>query len=166
MPDVRLGFSLSNTSRRHVREAVGQLLDYAPHFANVTEMAVLLPERPDHQAIDDADRYGIEVIYRTSSGSFDKAQAPEEARTAILAMANTQQRPAPARQQGQGNSLRSDWPPSATRATADTTPATAQAARPSASTTLGVERTRRWLRVDHAGGNHPGPMCPPRSCRR
>lgn len=130
----------SNTSRRHVREAVGQLLDYAPHCADVTEMAVLLPERPDHQTIDYAHRYGIDIIYRTPTGSFDKAQAPEDTRTAILGMATTQQRTAPARQQVQGKSLRGDWQPSATRATAHTTPATARAARPGAPTTRGVER--------------------------
>lgn len=130
----------SSVSRRHVREAVGQLLDYAPHCPDVTEMAILLPERPDHQTIDYAHRYGIDIIYRTPAGSFDKAQAPAETRTAILGLATPQQRTTPPLQPASGKSLRGDWQPSATRATAHTTPAPARATRPGASTSRGVER--------------------------
>lgn len=83
----------SGTTRRHVREAVGQLLDYATHCRDVTSLAVLHPERPDHKTLNYAHRYGIDVIYRTPSGSFDRARAPEQARSAILRLAST----APAR---------------------------------------------------------------------
>lgn len=77
----------SNTSRRHVREAVGQLLDYAPHCATLTSIAVLLPERPNQSAIAYAHRYGIDVIHRTPQGSFDRVPAPHAARLAILSLA-------------------------------------------------------------------------------
>ena len=130
----------SSTSRRHVREAVGQLLDYAPHCPDVTEMAILVPERPDPQTITYAHRYGIDVIYRTSAGSFDKAPAPDQARAAILGLATATRPETSVHQQPAGRSLRGDWQPSATLATTRQAASTASPARSAFSTRPAIER--------------------------
>lgn len=132
----------SNTSRRHVREAVGQLLDYAPHCATVTSMAVLLPERPDQSTIAYAHRYGIDVIYRTTQGSFDRAPASEAARTAILALADhTPHREAPASPALEAGSRATSWQaPAAQAPRAVPTPAAMRTSRPAAAHLPGLGR--------------------------
>lgn len=124
----------SSTSRRHVREAVGQLLDDAPHCPDVTEMAILVPVRPDTHTITYAHRYGIDVVYRTPIGSFDKAPAPNQARAAILRLATVTRPETSVHQQLAGSPLSGDWQPSATQAT------TRHASISAFSTRPGIER--------------------------
>lgn len=80
----------SSTSRHHVREAVGQLLDYAPFCPDVTSLAVLLPERPDERAVAYAHRYGIDVVYRLPDGGFHRESAPAPARAVMLGLISPQ----------------------------------------------------------------------------
>jgi hypothetical protein len=72
----------SGCDRRFVRQALGQLLDYAPHSpAPVSRLAALFPARPAAADIALLHRYGIDCIYRTEPKVFERREAPAEART-------------------------------------------------------------------------------------
>ncbi len=75
----------SSVSRQHVRQAVGQLLDYAPHLPSVRVLSVLLPEAPDASVIDYATRYGVDVVYRQGE-AFVRVAAPDTAREGMLTL--------------------------------------------------------------------------------
>jgi hypothetical protein len=72
----------SGSDHRFVRQALGQLLDYAPHSAApATRLAALFPIRPAEADIALLHRYGIDCIYRTEPKVFQRREAPAEART-------------------------------------------------------------------------------------
>jgi hypothetical protein len=72
----------SGCDRRFVRQALGQLLDYAPHSpAPASRLAALFPVRPAEADIALLYRYGIDCIYRTEPNVFARREAPAEART-------------------------------------------------------------------------------------
>ncbi|MFE7927518.1 hypothetical protein ACFU6S_02070 [Streptomyces sp. NPDC057456] len=69
------------SSRRFVREALAQLLDYAPHTPEpAIRLTALLPARPGEPELALLHRYGVDCVYRTHPLTFDRAPAPEEAR--------------------------------------------------------------------------------------
>ncbi|TDC60915.1 hypothetical protein [Streptomyces hainanensis] len=72
----------SQAGHHHVREALGQLLDYAPHSPlPLARLAGLFPVRP--AAADTAllHRYGIDVIHREAPEGFQRLPAPDENRS-------------------------------------------------------------------------------------
>ena len=72
----------SGSDRRFVRQALGQLLDYAPHSpAPASRLAALFPGRPAEPDIALLHRYGIDCIYRTEPNVFARREAPAETRT-------------------------------------------------------------------------------------
>jgi hypothetical protein len=72
----------SGSDRRFVRQALGQLLDYAPHTpAPASRLGALFPKRPAEADIALLHRYGIDCIYRTEPKVFARREAPAEART-------------------------------------------------------------------------------------
>jgi hypothetical protein len=72
----------SGSDRRFVRQALGQLLDYAPHSpAPASRLGALFPVRPEEADIALLHRYGIDCIYRTEPNVFARREAPAEART-------------------------------------------------------------------------------------
>ncbi len=75
----------SSAGRIHVRQALAQLLDYAPALGDRKphSLAALFPSRPDDSAIDLLHRYGVTCIYRTARGSFERLEAPGSAGQAI-----------------------------------------------------------------------------------
>lgn len=66
---------------RFLREALGQLLDYAPHAEPpVTSLAVLVPTQPSPGGLQLLDRYGVDCIWRREDGSFERRFAPADRR--------------------------------------------------------------------------------------
>lgn len=78
----------SSTSRTHVRQALAQLLDYAPALGpeRPDSLAVLLPSRPGDSAIDLLHRYGVDCIYRETDGTYTRLVADAERRVAVVAL--------------------------------------------------------------------------------
>jgi hypothetical protein len=69
----------------HVRDAVGQLLDYVVHSPEpVTRLAALLPERPTSEDVALLHRYGIDCVHLNEDGEFDRVAASESQRAAML----------------------------------------------------------------------------------
>ncbi|AVH59338.1 MULTISPECIES: hypothetical protein [Streptomyces] len=65
----------------HVRQALAQLLDYAPHSPVPAQcLAALFPEPPEREDIELLHRYGIDSIHRERSNSFRRLPAPSEGR--------------------------------------------------------------------------------------
>jgi hypothetical protein len=74
----------SGSDHRFVRQALGQLLDYAPHTpAPVSRLGALFPKRPAEVGIALLHRYGIDCIHPTEPKVFARHEAPAEARTHI-----------------------------------------------------------------------------------
>jgi hypothetical protein len=72
----------SGSDRRFVRQALGQLLDYAPHSpAPASRLGALFPVPPAEADIELLHRYGIDCIYRIEPNVFARREAPAEART-------------------------------------------------------------------------------------
>ncbi|WP_090098267.1 hypothetical protein [Lentzea jiangxiensis] len=68
-----------------VREAAGQLLDYAAESPHpVTRLSALFPLRPDQYSVDFLHRLGIDCVYRSGDGAFIREEAPEERRRYML----------------------------------------------------------------------------------
>ncbi len=68
----------------HVREALGQLLDYVAHAPEpVTRLGALLPERPVERDVGLLHRYGVDCVYLTDAGGFDRLAAPDTQRQAM-----------------------------------------------------------------------------------
>ncbi|MGW2082143.1 hypothetical protein ACWCOW_35390 [Streptomyces sp. NPDC001939] len=73
-----------SSTRRFVREALAQLLDYAPHSPEpATRLTALFPTRPADQDLDLLHRYGIDCVYRTHPHTFDRAPAAQEVRAGM-----------------------------------------------------------------------------------
>jgi hypothetical protein len=71
-------------TRRFVREALAQLLDYAPHTPRpAARLAALFPTLPDVQCLALLHRYGVDCVYRTSPNSFARVDAPDDVRAAM-----------------------------------------------------------------------------------
>ncbi|MCF1593863.1 hypothetical protein [Streptomyces muensis] len=71
----------SRTGHSYVREALSQLLDYAPHSPRpVDRLAVLLPAQPDERELQLLHRYGVDCIHRVSPGVFRRVPAPDDRR--------------------------------------------------------------------------------------
>jgi len=71
----------SSAGHAHVREALGQILDYAhATTAPVTTLACLFPERPASRDVELLKNYGIYCIYRTGPLLFARDAAPTERR--------------------------------------------------------------------------------------
>ncbi|MGC0373520.1 hypothetical protein [Streptomyces sp. SAI-229] len=71
----------SRTGHAYVREALSQLLDYAPHSPLPADrLAVLVPGPLDERELSLLHRYGVDCIHRTSPGAFRRTPAPEHAR--------------------------------------------------------------------------------------
>lgn len=85
----------SSVTRSKMREAAGQLLDYASHCAPLSRLTILVPDQPSPSAISFLHRYGIDVIHRDGPDSFRRHPAPEAARAAVLQLAgaNYKQQP-------------------------------------------------------------------------
>jgi hypothetical protein len=73
-----------DSTRRFVREALAQLLDYAPHTPSpAIRLTALFPTRPIDQNMALLHRYGIDCVYRTHPLTFEHAAAPREIRTGM-----------------------------------------------------------------------------------
>ncbi|WP_050502630.1 hypothetical protein [Streptomyces monomycini] len=71
----------SDASHQCVRQALGQLLDYAPYCpAPPDRLSTLLPSLPARTDLALLHRYGIDCIHRNTSGAFVRAEAPAERR--------------------------------------------------------------------------------------
>lgn len=71
----------SRTDHAYVREALSQLLDYAPHGPRPVErLAVLLPDQPHERELQLLHRYGVDCIHRVSPGVFRRVPAPDDRR--------------------------------------------------------------------------------------
>ncbi|MCH0566670.1 MULTISPECIES: hypothetical protein [unclassified Streptomyces] len=81
-PDgVELIEAKSRAGHAYVREALSQLLDYAPHSPRpVDRLAVLLPESPGERELQLLHRYGVDCIHRVSPGGFRRVPAPDDRR--------------------------------------------------------------------------------------
>ena len=75
----------SSAARVHVRQALAQLLDYAPSLGEEKpdSLAALFPSRPDETAVELLRRYGVACIYREAAGHFTRLDAPRSASQAV-----------------------------------------------------------------------------------
>ncbi|NEB94020.1 hypothetical protein [Streptomyces bauhiniae] len=72
------------STRRFVREALAQLLDYAPHTPEpATLLTALFPTRPADQDLALLHRYGIDCVYRTHPSTFERTPAAQEVRVGM-----------------------------------------------------------------------------------
>ncbi len=70
-----------------VRQALGQLLDYAVHAPDeVDVLTALFPDRPSASDVGLLHRYGIDVVHRDASGAFVRAEASAGARSRMKAL--------------------------------------------------------------------------------
>ncbi|PBC77086.1 hypothetical protein BX265_1823 [Streptomyces sp. TLI_235] len=70
-----------SSDHRFVREALAQLLDYAPHSPEPADrLTGLFPNRPADQDIVLLHRYGIDCVYRVRAGAFERSAAPSDNR--------------------------------------------------------------------------------------
>ncbi|MBP7621299.1 MAG: hypothetical protein KA745_10055 [Gemmatimonadales bacterium] len=60
----------ATTSRKALREAVGQLFDYQRHYDRSPSLAVLLPEHPGRDVMGLFEKKRITVIWRSRGNSF------------------------------------------------------------------------------------------------
>ncbi|MGK4579347.1 hypothetical protein [Kitasatospora sp. HPMI-4] len=71
-----------SADHRFVREALAQLLDYAPHSPEPADrLTGLFPSRPAEQEVALLHRYGIDCVFRTTPGTFERSAAPADARS-------------------------------------------------------------------------------------
>ncbi|MGW5734148.1 MULTISPECIES: hypothetical protein [Streptomyces] len=77
----------SNAGHGFVREALGQLLDYAPHCPQGADrLSALFPDRPAAEDVALLHRYGVDCVHRVGQGVFEKSSAPERCRDRMRAM--------------------------------------------------------------------------------
>jgi hypothetical protein len=82
--NVEIVEAKGRADHHHVRQALGQLLDYAPDVRPTPDfLSALFPIRPA-----DADgallhRYGTDVIYHLGAGNFAREAAPAASREAM-----------------------------------------------------------------------------------
>lgn len=81
----------SSPGRASVRQALAQLLDYAPALGEIRpdRLAALFPAEPDASAVALLHRYGASCIYRTSAGAFDRVDAPADAQRLVASLWHT-----------------------------------------------------------------------------
>jgi hypothetical protein len=71
---------------RYVRQALGQLLDYAGHCTlPVSRLTALFPEAPEQGDVRLLHIYGIDCLHWAGGDQFSRLQAPAEARQRISA---------------------------------------------------------------------------------
>jgi hypothetical protein len=79
--EVEIIEAKSLASHVKVREAVAQLLDYSAHSLRpVTRLSALFPLRPAQDSIEYLHRLGIDCIFRTNTGAFERVDANDERR--------------------------------------------------------------------------------------
>lgn len=70
------------SSRALARQALAQLLDYAPWAGKpVDRLAALVPDKPAKSVIELLHRYGVDCIYRTAAGKYTRLEASEQTRS-------------------------------------------------------------------------------------
>lgn len=82
--DVHLGAAhelveaKSSTGRSQIRQALAQLLDYAPALGHNKPdvLTVLVPSRPSESAVELLHRYGIDCVFRSADGVYERLRAP------------------------------------------------------------------------------------------
>jgi hypothetical protein len=75
-----------SAAHRYVRDALGQLLDYAAHASHPVErLTALFPERPAAGDVRLLHMYGIDCLYWTPGDVFHRLAAPQQARDRIRA---------------------------------------------------------------------------------
>ncbi|MFI8964329.1 hypothetical protein ACIGO8_19680 [Streptomyces sp. NPDC053493] len=71
----------SSGEHGYVRAALAQLLDYAPHSPLPADrLSALFPDKPQDADVRLLHRYGIDCLYRSAPHTFERAEAPAEAR--------------------------------------------------------------------------------------
>lgn len=86
-PVAELVEAKGDTTRSHVRQALAQLLDYAPYCPRPdVRLTALFPSPLDSANAAFLHRYGIDCVHQTAEGSFERLPAPEESRRAIGAL--------------------------------------------------------------------------------
>ncbi|WP_330303809.1 MULTISPECIES: hypothetical protein [unclassified Streptomyces] len=71
----------SSPAHRHVRQALAQLLDYAPHSPVPARcLTALFPEPPEREDVQLLHRYGIDCVHRENPGAFRRQPASGERR--------------------------------------------------------------------------------------
>ncbi|GAA3306616.1 hypothetical protein GCM10020295_63300 [Streptomyces cinereospinus] len=89
----------SCAGHRYVREALAQLLDYAPHSPSpARRLTALFPEPPEHADVELLHRYGIDCVHRVPPRGFRRLPAADE-RRALMREVWSGQLPAPAGEQ-------------------------------------------------------------------
>jgi len=74
----------STPSHGHVRQALAQLLDYAPHSPSPAQrLTALFPEAPEYGGVALLHRYGIDCLHREPSGGFRRLPASSERRAVM-----------------------------------------------------------------------------------
>ncbi|MGB8945121.1 MAG: hypothetical protein WCD21_33560 [Streptomyces sp.] len=77
----------SNAGHGYVREALGQLLDYAPHSPRGADrLSALFPNPPATEDVALLHRYGVDCVHRVAQGVFEKSSAPKECRDRMREM--------------------------------------------------------------------------------
>lgn len=80
----------SSTDRVYVRQALAQLLDYAPSLGRpVSCISALFPSRPDADSIALLHRYGVSCVFRTPDGSFARVDAPADSQRVVASLWET-----------------------------------------------------------------------------
>jgi hypothetical protein len=75
-----------SAEHRYVRQALGQLLDYAAHCTHpLNRLTALFPQVPSPADIQLLHIYGIDCLYWAGSDHFRRLEAPAEARQRISA---------------------------------------------------------------------------------
>ena len=78
------------SSRARVREAVAQLLQYAPEHRNVTTLSALFPDLPKSTDVRFLHNLGIDCIVRIEPGKFETLSAPSARRAHMLPVWNNE----------------------------------------------------------------------------
>lgn len=78
----------SSAARSHIRQALAQLLDYAPslHEDLPDVLTVLVPSRPSDSAVALLHRYGVGCVFRREDGLYERLAAPAGPAAAIAAL--------------------------------------------------------------------------------
>jgi hypothetical protein len=75
-----------SAGHRYVREALGQLLDYAAHCTQpLNRLTALFPAKPTDRDVRLLHAYGIDCLYWEGGDHFPRLEAPAEARDRIRA---------------------------------------------------------------------------------
>lgn len=83
--DVEIVEAKRSADHAFVRQALGQLLDYAPHSPQpVTRLSGLFPTRPTDADIGLLHRFGIDCVYETETGAFERLPAPASQRETMM----------------------------------------------------------------------------------